>query len=198
MTTVDVEQVVEISEEEAIKIGFLTLNKIFSEATYMREVLWKSLELFFKKYATVADVDLMEYIDEMFGEHTGLTILNIFSKSSTYIQDRTEENYSYYIALKNSFYYDFSHYVRSISASPLALIRLAPASESSNIIRIMRADKEFIDVEINERNFAPIFKNLFIYLTTYLDKSDFTESAVSDLEYVADELKDFIVSDDYE
>ncbi|GAC43558.1 hypothetical protein [Paenibacillus popilliae] len=64
----------------------------------MKEILWKSLEKFFKKKATIADKDIYDYFEDIFGEYTGLAIASLLS-------DRNDDEYltedrEYFMALR--------------------------------------------------------------------------------------------------
>ncbi|WP_182914622.1 hypothetical protein [Paenibacillus thiaminolyticus] len=47
-TEIVAERDIELNEEN-IRLGFQTLNNLFKENPYMRDLLWKSLEKFFER-----------------------------------------------------------------------------------------------------------------------------------------------------
>ncbi|RJG26234.1 hypothetical protein [Paenibacillus thiaminolyticus] len=102
------------------------------------------------------------------------------------------------MALKNSFYFDFYCYFRSLIDSPLSLTGFAPASHHSKVIRITRADRQYFDVELNEKNIISMITNFKVYLESYFEKSDFDEGKRKQIETLADQLKTFATGDDHE
>ncbi|BFH12606.1 hypothetical protein WJ0W_000808 [Paenibacillus melissococcoides] len=184
--------------EENIKLGFQKLNNLFKQNPYLKEVLWKSLAMFFQRKATVADKDINEYIEDIFGEHTGQTIASLLADRNSNYDEYLTDNREYFIALKNSFYFDFTCYAASLGGSPFSLTKFAPASNNSKIVRISRADGQYFDVEINENNIISVMMNISIYLESYFDKSDFDDRKRKQIETLANQLKTFATGDDHE
>ncbi|MCY9513327.1 hypothetical protein [Paenibacillus apiarius] len=179
-----------MTDFEKMKLGLEKLNLQFKEKPYLMALLRDTINKYCNKINSPIEM-LSEKIGGMLGDEIGiaieLLILNYRIDPEVNSLLSIIENQEYYKALCDDFQFDVFCNL-SCSVSPFTLMQLS--SNGDDIFRIIRADREYIDVFIGVSGMSFLLKRVLALLQDQIADlpEDEKESAINNVMHL---LKEF-------
>ncbi|OMF50896.1 hypothetical protein [Paenibacillus peoriae] len=151
----------QLEPSDIIKTGLKYIDDAITEDSNTKLFLWNTIEKVLNRpndnYKSLADI-----IDIIFHPPAGRAIeLLLSSELGDDVSSFLLKNKSFYISLNQSFGFDYHTSIMSYNNSPLSLVKLELLSGNTNIVRILRADKSYLDLDLDSVGIAYFVEFMF-------------------------------------
>ncbi|WP_226000877.1 hypothetical protein [Paenibacillus sp. BJ-4] len=151
----------QLDPAELVKKGLKYIDDAIDGDSNTKLFLWNTIEKVLNRpnnnYERLADV-----IDMIFQPPAGRAIELLLSGDlGDDISSFLMKNKSFYISLNQSFGFDYHASIMSYNNSPLSLVKLEILNGDANIVRILRADRSYIDLDLDSVGIAYFVEFMF-------------------------------------